>query len=887
MKKIVISGLISLFILSFVTVVSANVLVDNQQKKIAKIVEMNDNFQTAKFMDFKQTAIDFQQNYVEKTSSFTTPAYNLLDTDLKVLMSYVDGNQANYSQEAITNISSLISAELVGEDTDMNIALDFYNTRNDEQIVLNNPNGKSGSTFWYETWPNILFLEYAQLKKTSELDQVSRQIYEQYLSLVDKISGGTKIVNLDKATAYSFAEQKLTRNNQWVEPDAASAIALILDKAYEQTKELKYLEAAKTCLSYLNQLDYNPKYELLGAIGPVLASKYNAIHGTNFDTSKFLLWEFDTASDVRSDWTMLSGNFNGLDIDGTIGSQSDYGGYAFSMNTFVEGISLSSLAKYDFRYKDMLAKFLANNYASLTNFYAGQLEPTHYSKPGVYSQEKYVPYEGIKESFKGISPYVAGDPLEYEWANSDLSLYGGSYAGMYAQILVETNNPQVLVFDLNQADLTINKHQQPLTENYLIYNPTSSTQILTLQTNKQVYNIDEQQITNSQISIPAKASQQISLIEDPTKLKVENQNIWYGQQLLASKPEFVEITNLENNQVVDKRFMLNLQTSNPNSKMRLLLNGQQVMTGSFQPEFEFLNQQNLTGEVYLTIEVEINERLYYDTKKIIILDQQLPKIFELESTSNLEPIAFMPGTYENSVVKEANVDPWGGVQTQEIRVDARKSYRINIDTSEINGKWSLQLHAPNDPNNQYGYYVQGDTKTTGIKTFVIDQLIEKMPVDEAGFVNFQIWLVASGIDDASFKVNKLELIENQLPNLEITNKISFTNRDFEKILRSNQQVDYVYGQGIIGLINRADTGYKIKLPTYIAKEKTKVNLDFATTEYLKVVITNERTGTSIVVPKTQFLVQDYEVLANDKFTISLEITSPKDEVQIINELTIE
>lgn len=64
-------------------------------------------------------------------------------------------------------------------------------------------------------------------------------------------------------TAFNFNSMTPVYNGIWREPDAAAAVAWLEYIAWLKWGNSKYLTAADWCIQYLNEIDFNPLYEIL------------------------------------------------------------------------------------------------------------------------------------------------------------------------------------------------------------------------------------------------------------------------------------------------------------------------------------------------------------------------------------------------------------------------------------------------------------------------------------------------------------------------------------------------------------------------------------------------------------------------------------------------
>src|SRR5690606_3751188 len=69
---------------------------------------------------------------------------------------------------------------------------DFFNKRPEEKIYLNHPASSSGNDWWYETMPNVFFLQLKSLyPDLLVFDEQQETMADQWLLAVEKMGGST------------------------------------------------------------------------------------------------------------------------------------------------------------------------------------------------------------------------------------------------------------------------------------------------------------------------------------------------------------------------------------------------------------------------------------------------------------------------------------------------------------------------------------------------------------------------------------------------------------------------------------------------------------------------------------------------------------------------
>jgi hypothetical protein len=142
------------------------------------------------------------------------------------------------------------------------------------------------------------------------------------------------------------------------------------------------------------------------------------------------------------------------------------------MNTFAQAGALVPLIRYDPRFAHAIGKWMLNLANAARLFYPRELPESHQSSafwrgdPG-----GVIAYEGLRREWDGKSPYATGDPLVMKWGpETDLALYGSSYAGFLGGIVRTTNVEGILALDCLATDF----FRAPAYPTYLVYNPHRS-----------------------------------------------------------------------------------------------------------------------------------------------------------------------------------------------------------------------------------------------------------------------------------------------------------------------------------------------------------------------------------------------------------------------------
>lgn len=403
--------------------------------------------------DWKQTALDYHQlafdpsvtgQYLpllyEYTANTTAghagPAFGL--------PSYV-GNPRD-SGEALTALGAVFGGSLAGlnmtglngQDRVQQCEV-FYCVVNGHGLILNNVNSQGSGSAWYDIFPSILFYQIgSRYPGRASLQTKMAAIADSWLSTLPVLS------NNWEHTGFNFTTMTPT-DFAWDEPDMAIGIAWLEYMAFLQFRDAKYLAAADTCLTQMNNRAANPFYETLGFFGPPLAARMNAELGREYSTSKHLNWIFAPTSDARPGWGCENARWGNYDAYGLMGSTTDSSGYAFSMNTYTAAGLIAPVVRYAPQYARLLGRWLLHVAANANLFYPNTL-PTNMQSSAAWVQQtgvQSISYEGVRH-LGTTTPYATGDaaaPIQ------DLNPYGTWGSGYMAALFQTSNVPGILQID--------------------------------------------------------------------------------------------------------------------------------------------------------------------------------------------------------------------------------------------------------------------------------------------------------------------------------------------------------------------------------------------------------------------------------------------------------
>ena len=491
--------------------------------------------------EWKQVALNYDNlvfdtsktgTYLPITAVSTSNGINYPALKTIRMDTYIGQTDHGRVAEAINILPAVVGASLVGVDktTQLNTnwvvkVKDFFNKQNGENVYLNNYSTTSGSDWWYEIMPNVFFYQLYSLYPSVDADFTTQFtiIADRELGVLKKLGGTVQPWNPPSMNYRAFNLLTGTPNAGSVpEPEAAGSISWIMYQAYVQTHNTKYLEGAQLALDFLQNWTSNPSYEIQLPYGIATAARMNAVEGTNYDIQKMMNLTFSSGLNTLRGWGTITGTWNGYDVSGLIGEANDGGNdYAFSMNGFQHAAALTPVAKYDKRFARALGKWILNLANSSRLYYRNALpqanqEPASYAWSVQNDTASCIPYESMKQTLNGVSPFATGDALSGGGAATNLSLYSGSSVGYLASIISKTNVEGILQIDLNKTDFRGDTTYPA----YLYYNPAATAQSVQLTLpagNFDVYDAITESVLSTNVSgsfsfnIPSDSVRQLSL----------------------------------------------------------------------------------------------------------------------------------------------------------------------------------------------------------------------------------------------------------------------------------------------------------------------------------------------------------------------------------------
>jgi hypothetical protein len=465
------------------------------QLSISRIDKMPDTPSPLQIRDWKTVAHDYD-SYVFNTTKAglylplarlgTSGQFNYPDNTPLFLDSYVGADNHSNQAEAINIMPAIIGASLSGIDKSNQNGTnwvaktkDFFNLKNGQNVYLNSYSTTSGHDWWYDLMPNVYFYQLNSIYPNSvpEFETQFTTVADRWLYCVNQLGGKTTPWTMPNMNYRAFnLKTGLPLSTSVPEPESAGSIAWLLYNAYLETGNRQYFEGAQLSMDFLSGMTTNPSYELQLPYGTLAAARMNAVEGTSYPLQKLLDWCFDRGA--LREWGSIVGTWGGYDVSGLIGEANDAGNdYAFVMNGFQQAAALAPLPKYDKRYARAIAKWILNVTNASRLFYWNAIAQTNqdsYDWASANDPTACIPYESMKQTWQGKTPFVTGDAIRGGWAATNLSLYSGSSVGYLAAVVQTTNIPEILQIDLNKTDF----YGDNSLVSYLYFNPANEAKLV-------------------------------------------------------------------------------------------------------------------------------------------------------------------------------------------------------------------------------------------------------------------------------------------------------------------------------------------------------------------------------------------------------------------------
>jgi hypothetical protein len=727
--------------------------------------------------------------------------------------------------EGIAVIAAVLSGSLVGYDMtnyapegSVQAPLDYvkqmvnyYAIHNGEKVVLNNSHSNTGGSWWYELLPSSLFTALASIYLDhptydgAYLEDILLNMARQWYTVV--VAAGGSSANFSDRKSYSIRNGTFTSGG-WSEPDAAAGIAFVLYMAYSHFKQMpgyetdtiNFLNGATWCMNFLNNLSYNPFYEVLIYFAPLIAARMNLEQGTNYSITKMINWTLDGSSAVRGGWGMVNQNWNGFNTQGLMGSLTDGDGYAFIMNTFDAALGFFPLLKYSPNYAKSIGKWILNVSDSTKNYYPVNLPSTHqtcYEWSVTNGTGSFVAYEGLRKVNKinsVHSPAGWGDPLDYNWGPLTDFGYGNNHVGLFAPIEA-TNVNRVLRTDLNALDF----FQANEFKSYLYYNPYASFQNIEIELfdDEYLFNV----VTGQRVTLTSIGTNRYSFTigADTAMVNIvlsDNASITFEGGMMLADGKFVG------------RVQPGLDTNRP----LMLAEDNTLLLEANYPDFlqpdryevwhteHKLGQASISdgisivpitiihqGSGYLSVDIKAyrgTSLIENRSAKLLLKDPQVTPLLSFQTSNELQSMfqsaysAWNSGSnsdkgsadnyrasatvVESGVKLKLTSDTWGVAGTSKVTLDFDNTNVVSFRVKEVSHRWTIKVFVPGG--DRWGYYIAGETNNTGLVTIDIAQAARQRSsaFNFTGVKGCYLWFIPAGANQAEMVIS--DLFVYSLPN---------------------------------------------------------------------------------------------------------------------------
>jgi hypothetical protein len=344
------------------------------------------------------------------------PLVRWLDDDQTMISipAYVGGKR---EPEAINFLAAIVSGALVGIDMRnfrgqdwVALGKNFY--CEPEGVYVNRLGERTGKSFWYDIFPNVLFYQINDLYPRDNVrDQQALSAATKWYDASVALGGGTDPLALPDFdhTGLKLATMRPVETG-WIEPEAAAGIAWLEYMAWVQHRDPRFLIAADWAIRSweARPAERSPLYEVLLPYGALAAARMNAELGKHYDVGKLVKQCFDPQGrpQARPGWGVIADRWHGQDAHGLVGSTTDGEGYAFAMNTYQWAGALAPLARYDTSYARDIGKWMLNLANASRLFYSNSLDAEHQSSfawAQAHDPKAAIAYEGIRKWKRGAA----------------------------------------------------------------------------------------------------------------------------------------------------------------------------------------------------------------------------------------------------------------------------------------------------------------------------------------------------------------------------------------------------------------------------------------------------------------------------------------------------
>ena len=486
------------------------------QIAIKRIEEMPNVPRKFKVRDWRQVAVDLDAHLFDLNAKGPGRPFIWMDRsrvnfneDTFGLYVTVDdprgGPKENGGQfhDAVCELPSLIGATLVGIDKSnqngrdwVSMSKAFFRKADGKNIFMDmvrdfsyKVGGAMNIDFWYDTVPNMLFMQLASLyPHEAQFDELQHTVAEQFHKAVNVLKDDPKGFHHQTFNFKTMQPYDGPQEMHWIEPDSSGAFGWMQYMAYVKFGDPKYLDAAKSAMEALNAETSSPLYDVILPLGAYAAARMNAEQGTNYDTGKIVDWCFAGGKICMGG--VSSARWGDYDVSGLVTMGEDRP-YLFETHQLAS--SLVPLVRYEPRLARAVGKWMLNAASNARLFYPGEIPDEYQAVPELKEVSRnLIGYEvllgrggklldaqekDVLAKRSGVSFVASRDNWEC-WSPatgqryvfppiSHFSLYSSTSVGVFGAIIARTDDEQILGLDCLKSDY----NRAAAYPTHLYYNP--------------------------------------------------------------------------------------------------------------------------------------------------------------------------------------------------------------------------------------------------------------------------------------------------------------------------------------------------------------------------------------------------------------------------------
>jgi len=411
------------------------------------------------------------------------PANGVLFTDSKgnlVFTAFLEDQDSRGMQHELFAFGPIVLGKILRGDDVTALLPSLAAYFNEEAGIFVNRPGQNRIELWYLMQANALAAHIIRRQLMNDLAFVERwrRSANRLREVAQRLGYDFDHQGYDFSTEGPWTEKELYK-----QPDVIGAYAYLMLLAYETFREEEYLGEARVALEKYLAFPQNPWYEITsGAMAAIAAARLRSM---GFETNLQRALEFTLDPHAN----LIIGQWGGREVNGLCrGWRFSKPESAYSMESLVILPYILPIPRYDTRYARVIGKYALNVAANARLFYSG-----YTGEESRADLSPVVAYERLFHSYKGRSPYAAGDFYGHK------SIYGGAYALWWGAIVKPTNDDFILQLDLTKTDF-LEKAAYPA---FLYYNPWPKERVVRLEVDQglcDLYNLSTHEAIHEHVN---------------------------------------------------------------------------------------------------------------------------------------------------------------------------------------------------------------------------------------------------------------------------------------------------------------------------------------------------------------------------------------------------